>query len=329
MPPREIVVLLVDDQPIVGQTVRAMLADQTDIQFHYCQQASRALQVVAEVRPTIILQDLMMPDRDGLELLALYRASGGSVDIPVIVLSSTEQPAEKSRAFHRGATDYLVKIPDKVELVARVRAHARSYLAQCERDEAYRALDDLRKKLEDSNAALERLSNQDTLTALANRRHFDEVLHREWSRASRVGSPLSLILIDVDHFKWFNDTQGHLQGDECLRRVGDCLRRSVGRVSDLVARFGGEEFVVLLPDTPSAGAVHVAASVRAAVEGERIVHGHRSAGPHVTVSLGVATVLPAVGEPSSRIISLADEAMYEAKRGGRNRLQVHPASLGR
>jgi two-component system chemotaxis family response regulator WspR len=327
MPPREIVVLLVDDQAIVGETVRYMLADQADIRYHYCARAASALELVAELRPTVILQDLMMPDGDGLQLLARYRATPASADVPVIVLSSKEQPAEKSQAFSQGATDYLVKIPDKIELVARVRAHSRSYLAQRERDEAYRALDELRKKLEESNAALERLSNHDGLTGLANRRHFDEVMLREWRRSARAESPLSLILMDVDHFKRFNDTHGHLLGDDCLRRVAACLKRSLWRITDLGARYGGEEFVALLPETPNAGAVHVATRLRVEVASEKIPHGHPEAGPQVTLSMGVATVVPRPAEPPARLVAMADEALYSAKRGGRDRHQVHPASL--
>jgi two-component system chemotaxis family response regulator WspR len=328
VPPREIVVLLIDDQPIVGETVRYMLADQPDIRYHHCAKAVRALETVLEVQPTIILQDLMMPDGDGLELLARYRGNPASAEIPVIVLSSREQPAEKSQAFAQGATDYLVKIPDKIELVARVRAHARSYQAQRERDEAFRALDQLRKQLEESNDALERLSNHDGLTGLANRRHFDEVLLRESRRASRVGSPLSLIILDVDHFKRFNDSHGHPAGDECLRRVAGCLRAAVGRITDLAARYGGEEFVALLPDTDSAGAVQVALRIREKVAAEKIPHGHPEAGPFVTASLGVATLVPRPDDAPARVVQLADEALYVAKRSGRNRHHVHPDCAG-
>jgi len=132
-----------------------------------------------------------------------------------------------------------VKFPDKIEVIARVRAHSRSFLAQKQRDEAYRALRDLQKELEVKNAELERLSSQDGLTGIANRRTFDGFISKEWSRASRENKPLSLILIDIDHFKKYNDGYGHQGGDECLRRVALALAATVKRPSDLVARYGG------------------------------------------------------------------------------------------
>ncbi len=326
MPPRKIVVVMIDDQAIVGETLRYMLADQTDMSFHYCSDPARSVDLIRSVGATVILQDLMMPGVDGLELLRVYRGQPQISDIPVIVLSSREQPLEKSRAFGEGATDYLVKIPDKIELTARIRAHSRTYLLQRERDEAYRALDDLRKRLEESNAALERLSNQDGLTGLANRRHFDEVLASEWARACRTGAPLSMVLMDVDHFKKFNDAQGHLKGDACLSQVASCLRQALSRTADLAARYGGEEFVALLPDTPVDGSAHVAVRIRDKLAELALPHGHPEAGPLVTISQGVATLVPDPSAVGARLIAMADEALYVAKREGRNRHQVHPES---
>jgi two-component system, chemotaxis family, response regulator WspR len=328
MPKGAIVVVLVDDQAIVAHAIRLMLAGETDMTFHYCPEPERAVEFAAEKDATVILQDLMMPNENGLTLLGRYRNHPATARIPVVVLSSKEHPLEKSRAFTEGAADYLVKIPDKIELLARVRAHSRSYLSQREGEEAYRALDELRRQLEQSNAALERLSNQDGLTQIANRRHFEEVSTRELRRAARSGSPLSLILMDVDHFKHFNDSRGHLAGDACLRDIAAFLTRNVHRPADLVARYGGEEFVALLPDTPCRGAIHVAGRIRSGLEALKLPHGHPEAGPHVSVSLGLATVIAHAADSVTRVISMADDALYAAKRGGRNRHQIHPESVG-
>src|SRR5215510_12656506 len=137
---RPVTVLLVDDQVIVGESVRRMLAGQTDIQFHFCQDPTKAIETANAVQPTVILQDLVMPEIDGLQLVKYFRANKATRDIPMIVLSSKEEPVIKAQAFALGANDYLVKLPDRIELIARIRYHSRSYIAQLERDEAYRKL---------------------------------------------------------------------------------------------------------------------------------------------------------------------------------------------
>jgi len=146
--------------------------------------------------------------------------------VPIIVLSTKEDPKVKSAAFTAGANDYLVKLPDVIELLARIRYHSRSYLTMLQRDEAYRALRESQQQLLDTNLVLQRLIKSDGLTGLANRRHFDEYLEIEWKRALRYQSELSLLMIDVDYFKAYNDQHGHVAGDEVLRRVGESLRGS-------------------------------------------------------------------------------------------------------
>jgi sigma-B regulation protein RsbU (phosphoserine phosphatase) len=140
-------VLLVDDQPIVAESVRRMLADEADVEFHYCPDPGKVLETANALQPTVILQDLVMPDVDGLMLVRFYRANPGTRQTPLVVLSSKEEPVIKARAFALGANDYLVKLPDKLELVARLRYHSRSYRNQVERDEAYRQLEESRRQL--------------------------------------------------------------------------------------------------------------------------------------------------------------------------------------
>jgi PleD family two-component response regulator len=147
-------VLLVDDQPIVGETVRRMLADSGDIDFHYCQDPDKAAEVAERIKPTVILQDLVMPGLDGLTLVRRYRANPATRDVPVIVLSATEDARVKRDAFAAGANDYLVKLPDAIELVARIRLHSRVFMHQVQRDEAYRALRESQRQLLSTNVTL-------------------------------------------------------------------------------------------------------------------------------------------------------------------------------
>jgi two-component system chemotaxis family response regulator WspR len=310
-------VLLIDDQPAVARAVEEMIKDAPEFDFHYCSDARRALLVARQIKPTVILQDLVMPDMNGAVLLRFLRADPFLVGVPIIMLSSREDPRDKSRAFTDGANDYLVKLPDRIELVARLRTHARSYIAGRERDAALRTLEALKIELEKKNEELARLSTVDGLTAIANRRRFDEVLELEWRKSARRGEPLSLIMIDVDHFKRFNDRHGHLGGDACLRRVAACIDDTGRRPSDLAARYGGEEFALLLPSTDLAGATQLAGAVIARIMAEQIPHGDSDVSPHVTVSLGVASVLPTHPGGPEDLIARADGALYEAKRAGR------------
>ncbi|QGQ98539.1 diguanylate cyclase [Paenibacillus psychroresistens] len=179
-----------------------------------------------------------------------------------------------------------------------------------------------REKLEEVNSVLQQLSSIDGLTSIANRRYFDENLEREWRRAIRKKTELSLIMIDIDYFKSFNDTYGHLSGDECIKTVAQVLNSSVNRPGDLAARFGGEEFIVLLPDTELEGAMKVARSIRATVEALQIVHAGSLINDYVTVSLGVATISPGVEQTAKELVYAADQVLYEAKQNGRNRISA-------
>jgi two-component system, chemotaxis family, response regulator WspR len=315
-----IIVLLVDDQAMVGEMVRRALADEPNLVYHYCPIASEAVKMVERLHPTVILQDLLLPDIDGLTLLQRYRENPVSRDIPVIVLSTKEEPAVKRDAFRLGATDYLVKLPDPIELLARVRHHSKAYLNQIQRDQAYRALHESQQQLVIMNIELQRLNNIDGLTGLANRRYLDEYLPNEWKRARREQHPMSMLMIDVDEFKKYNDTCGHLAGDEVLKRVAATIKQSVERPADLAARFGGEEFLVVLPNTSLEGACHVAENMRRRLGSLEIPHPLATTDKHVTISIGVAGSIPQQGNSHLVLIAEADAALYEAKKTGRNRV---------
>jgi len=193
--------------------------------------------------------------------------------------------------------------------------------AQTEKAEkANRELTEIRRQLEDKNRLLERLSALDSLTQIANRRRFDGVLRQEWRRAARDLSPLSLVFCDIDYFKRFNDTYGHQAGDECLVRVAQTMDETLNRAADLAARYGGEEFVALLVDTEPEGARTLAERIRTRIEGLRVEHRSSDVGAFLTVSLGVATVVPRPGLRPEDLVDLADRALYAAKQGGRNRV---------
>lgn len=181
------------------------------------------------------------------------------------------------------------------------------------------------KELTILNEELCLISMQDSLTCIANRRNFDEVLGREWQRAKREQTSIALILLDVDFFKLYNDTYGHVAGDECLRQIGNTLKKIAKRATDLVARYGGEEFAVILPDTDQAGAVKVGERILASVRELGIRHDMSLANEVVTVSLGIAVAEPAADVMPDRIIVAADRALYQAKQSGRNQLQLAPS----
>lgn len=317
--PRPIMVLLVDDQLVIGEAVRRALLDDAAIEFHYCSNPLEAVEVARRVQPTVILQDLVMPQIGGLDLVRQYRADAITRDIPIIVLSTKEEARVKSDAFLAGANDYLVKLPDRIELIARIRYHSAAFLSQLQRDEAYRALRKSQQELMEANLALQRLTNVDGLTGLSNRRYFEDYMETEWRQAVRMQEPVSLLMVDIDHFKQYNDTYGHLAGDEVLRRVARGLQDCFRRPRDLTVRMGGEEFVVVLPLTPADQLDMLAQRAVRAVE--EIAEPHRSSpvADVVTISVGAACCVPSNDDLPFYLVEAADRALYEAKRMGRNR----------
>jgi two-component system chemotaxis family response regulator WspR len=312
-------VLLVDDQAMVAEAVRRLLAGLPDIDLHYCGDGNEAIKLANRIKPSVILQDLVMPSIDGLYLVQLYRANPGTAETPIIVLSSEEDPRVKKNAFALGADDYLVKLPDRIELIARIRYHSKAYTNRIQRDEAFLALQESQRQLMEANLELQRLTVVDSLTGLKNRRYFDEFIEDEWNRSIRNRSSLSVLLIDIDDFKRYNDTQGHLAGDKVLRLVAEALFENSRRQADCLARFGGEEFGVILPSTSLAGAQILAEKYRGSVENLRFPCDTSIDGGCLTVSVGGATTIPQHGDSFLLLVNAADELLYQAKRAGKNR----------
>jgi len=317
----KITVLLVDDQAMIAEAVRRLLANEDDLNFHHCQDPAKAIKMAAEIKPTVILQDLVMPDIDGLMMVRYFRVNKATAKIPIIVLSTKEEATIKSEAFKLGANDYLVKLPDKAELIARIRYHSQAYISQLERDEAFRALEESRAKLAEANRDLQKLSTLDGLTGIANRRGFDETILKEWQRAIRSSKPISLVMLDIDFFKLYNDHYGHQGGDDCLKSVADRLNEDLHRETDFLARYGGEEFSVILPDTDLDGAIKVAEAMRESIQSMKIPHAKSNISAFVSISIGVSSVVPQQGTNPDDLISAADQTLYMAKEDGRNRVK--------
>jgi diguanylate cyclase (GGDEF)-like protein len=172
-----------------------------------------------------------------------------------------------------------------------------------------------------SEDALQRAAMVDPLTKIANRRHFDTFLEKEWQRAMRSGAPLSLVVLDVDHFKLYNDSLGHAAGDVCLQQVAQAINAHALRATDLAARYGGEEFVLLFAETDADSALALAESIRCHVEALQLPHPRSITSPWITLSVGVATIHPHQMENTEALFVAADRAMYAAKEGGRNQVQ--------
>lgn len=260
----------------------------------------------------LILMDIRMPGIDGIEATRLIKNDKNLSDIPVIVVSATEDETNLERAFEAGAIDYIRKPVTRIELCARVGS-----VLELRRQMLQRM--DREKELLELTDRLRELSNRDGLTGVGNRRFFDEMLEREWRRAQREQEPISMLFIDIDYFKKFNDAYGHLQGDMCLRQVAEAIEHSIRRPTDMVTRYGGEEFAVVLPNTGLSGAEQVATIIRNNVGALEIANPDSSAGPGLTVSIGAACVTPPRSMHSKILVAAADKSLYTAKKDGRNR----------
>jgi diguanylate cyclase (GGDEF)-like protein len=308
-------VLLVDDDPSAIHLLTHILSGVAELQF--ATSGTDALRLAQESAPALVLLDADMPGMSGFQVCEAFKSDALLTHVAVIFVTKHNEPSFEVSGFELGAVDFISKpfIPQLV--LARVKAQLRV------------------KHMADE---LRRIATIDVVTGVANRRRFDELLDVEWRRARRAGDPLSLLMIDVDHFKRFNDRYGHPAGDACLRSVAQALVNATSRPADLVARYGGEEFVMLLPQTPRGGAAHLARNALEAVEALGIAHETSLTGPRVSVSVGVACydAESANWKPASAnsrlpmgvrlaamdLVRGADKAMYAAKHAGRARAKL-------
>jgi len=291
-------ILLVDDVPANLSLLSSILRD--DYRIQLATSGAKALELVAAGAPDLILLDVMMPDMDGHEVCKRLKSDPKTRDIPVLFVTAQNQVEDEELGLTLGAMDYIHKPISPPIIKARVRNH-------------------IALKLQTD--ALKRLSLFDGLTNIPNRRHFDDTLDHEMKRAIRTQHHLSLLMIDVDYFKPFNDRYGHGTGDACLIQIAQALQAGVNRPMDLLARYGGEEFVALLPGTNLEGACKVAESLRQTVASLRIPHAGSSIAEHVTISLGVACRAQSDPKSTSFLLRQADQALYQAKQSGRNTIR--------
>lgn len=259
----------------------------------------------------LIVMDAEMPEMDGFEATKSIRDYADDDWIPIIFLSAHDEDDYVQRALDMGADVYLKKPINSVQLLGQIKA--------MERIAAMKArLSEINQELQNVNAVLESMAKIDGLTQVSNRRSFDERIEVELARCRRQRSPLSMILCDIDCFKQYNDTYGHLAGDNCLKKVAKAIDGQFARATDMVARYGGEEFVVLLPDTHVNDALRMAQAMLTAVTGLQIPHRTSKAGEHVSISVGVASANGYEQINKTQLIERADGALYEAKENGRN-----------
>lgn len=268
----------------------------------------------------LVIMDIILPDMDGVAACLLIKKREHWRDISVIIIDNDYNIDTLQAAFSAGAIDYMTKPLNAVELTARVKS-ALTHKRETDRRKAReKELLEVTCQLEEAIQSLRTLSFLDGLTGIANRRRFDEVFLSEWNRALRDSHPLSLIILDIDFFKNYNDTYGHQVGDDCLRKVAGSMGGVLKRPADLVARYGGEEFAVILPNTDMQGAVLIAEMLRAGVEALQIPHASSPVSKYITVSAGVSSAIPMRAYSPRNLLKAADKALYLAKHDGRNKV---------
>lgn len=308
----ELKILVVEDSKVTLRAICNYL-ERMGIQPLTAETGRDALEIYRREHPDIILLDGRLPDIDGFDVAREIRAMEKKKDWSAIIfLTSMTKDEDLARGIEAGGDDYLMKPISEVVLKAKVIAMRRLV-------EMQRSLVAVTHKLNIANQELQRLSTTDGLTGISNRRMFDEMSLREWRRCERMKKPLSLVMVDVDYFKHYNDHYGHQAGDECLKAVAAQMLRAAPRASDVVARYGGEEFVFALGETDMDGAKWVANHLRQRIADLMIPHAAISL-QHVTVSCGVASVIPGDGVSLEALLQSADYALYQAKEQGRNRV---------
>lgn len=304
---------------LVVEDSRSSLAELLQYVKHFgatalsAETGAAALEVFASQRPDLVLLDVVLPDVNGFEVAQQIRSLETPGDwTPIIFLSSLGEDVDIEKGIAAGGDDYLHKPVSEIVLGAKIRAMQRIVLMRA-------SLMALTRKLDAANQELKRISSMDGLTGVANRRYFDETISVEWRRARRHSNSLAVLMCDVDYFKLYNDTYGHLAGDECLRKIATTIRQNTERPSDLVARYGGEEFAVVLPETTIGGALMVAEKIRNAIHELNIPHASAPA-ERVSISIGIASAAPGFDNPPDDLVHAADQALCRAKDEGRDRV---------
>ncbi|MFZ5774210.1 MAG: diguanylate cyclase [Thermodesulfobacteriota bacterium] len=295
-------ILLVDDEPVNVRILQNLLKGMCKIFFAL--NGKTALEIATRELPDLILLDIMMPEMDGHEVLRRLKRDEQTKDIPIIFVTAMKEMEDERLGLELGAVDYITKPFNPAVIAIRVKNHL---------------------KFKQQHDLLRGAAIKDDLTGSYNRRFFDEVLVREWRRAIRSEDFLSVILMDIDQFRAFNDNYGHNAGDDCLRLIAHALEEVAKRAADLVARYGGEEFGCILPGTNRAGVLRVAERFRKSVEELAIPHAYSCVADHVTISLGAACVIPSPDAAPKILLEGAEMNLSLAKKAGCNQLAMAPA----
>ena len=297
-------ILLVEDSATLRFAMRNYIIDAGHEPL-IARSGEEALQLLENTPVDMIIMDVEMPGLNGFETTRLIREWLAGHWIPIIFVTGLNEDENLREGIEAGGDDYLIKPVSFMIIKAKIRAMER--------------IAEMRDQLHQLNAELEALSQLDSLTQIYNRRTFNELAQQQWSQAKRHQQPISALMIDVDHFKLFNDHYGHPAGDACLKKVSQAIKSCIQRSSDIFGRYGGEEFVVLLPETDAKGAQRVAQAISEALEQLALRHDVSPTANHVTASIGGATCLRTTGHDLEELIKNADRALYKAKRTGRNR----------
>lgn len=290
-------ILAVDDSPENLDLIKHILSPYYTVKI--APTGELALHIARTFQPDLVLLDIMLHDTNGYDVCHQLKSEDLTRNIPVIFLTAKTSEADEIEGFKIGGCDYITKPFSPSIMLARIKTHI---------------------QLKMKTDLLEKMASLDGLTEIPNRRAFDIALERQFNQAQRTNTPLSLLIMDIDYFKKYNDHYGHPMGDECLRRVAKALVATTQRPEDLVARIGGEEFAVLLPNTDTNGASLRASHYRTVVENLKIQHLLNPPSHYVTVSIGVGTVFPNSKSSKSHLLQTTDDALYQSKRQGRNQI---------
>jgi len=293
---KEFTILITDDEKSNLDILVSILSPMYNLLIS--RSGERTLELALANKPDLILLDVLMPGMSGFDVIAKLKESEVTSKIPVIFITGLTSVEDEEKGFFLGAVDYIAKPFIKSIVKARVNTHI---------------------KIVDQMHTIEVLGLMDALTKIPNRRGFDNRLSVEWARAFREKTPISLLIMDIDKFKNYNDTYGHQQGDVALRTCADTASTALMRSVDFAARWGGEEFVVLLPGSDVDGAAGVAERIRSKIE-EAVILTGEGMETGITVSIGVNSMIPNPGDNVDDFIRKADLALYRAKDTGRNKV---------
>jgi diguanylate cyclase (GGDEF)-like protein len=305
-------VLVVEDQGSVRAALVAELRRAGVSEIFEAPEGTAALHLFKARKPDLVLLDIKLPGPDGYWVAQRMRESELGDWTPIIFLSGLDNELDVWRGIEVGGDDYLVKPVKPIVLMAKLRAMRRLL-------DMRRRLVSMSSELHVANQRLNEMIEVDALTNLVNRRGLDRILYNEIIAARRDGTPLTLMLCDLDHFKRYNDAIGHVKGDNCLKELGRLLREVCVRPRDVAARYGGEEFALILPNTPRSGAMTFARALGQVLKVNAIPHPDSPLGPSLTLSGGITTCIPDESTNAESMIMRADQALYAAKAQGRNR----------